>query len=118
MTSGPPGRGSIDDPAPHQLAHRALSVKYPNTVSGVARISMVRSSTCGRSMTESSGFLAAPRPRPRAASRLFQFGEYFQSGQRPFPHLFEYVRERTERLPIGPVEAPRLFGPAAHEARG
>ena len=35
------------EPAPHQAAHRPLSVKNRNTVSQDARITTVRSSRCG-----------------------------------------------------------------------
>jgi hypothetical protein len=44
MSTRPPGFGSIVDPAPHQDAHRELSVKKLKTVAGLARMTIVRSS--------------------------------------------------------------------------
>src|SRR5512138_3612582 len=115
MRTAPPRTGSIVDPAPHQAAQRDESVKNRKTVSGVARITIVRSSACGNvAVIETPSGFARPLRRadaPAAAGRfrsttaLLEFGRDLQPPERVAPHVLEHLAHRPQRLRPRAIEA-------------
>src|SRR3954452_1180379 len=93
MSTLPPGRASIEDPAPHHAAHRLLSVKYRKMVARSASISRLRSRRCGSlGINVCSTFLVFALPAGfGTAAAGFQFSRDFEPVQGVVPHAFEHL---------------------------